>query len=78
MLLDRDCGLVDDGVLRRSPVLEGEVEARELELAPDDLDREDAERLLEEPCPVWSPSRTTMVRMQILCKGKHARHSACI
>ena len=48
VLLDRDCGLVHDAVLRRARDLEREVEARELELDSDHVRREDAQSLLEQ------------------------------
>ena len=48
MLADRRRRLVDDRVLRRAPVLEREVEARQLELEPDHVGREDAQGLLEQ------------------------------
>ena len=40
--------LVDDGVLRRAPLLEREVESWELELHADHARSEDAQRLLEQ------------------------------
>ena len=48
VLPDRRGGLVDDGVLRRPPVLERQVEPGELELEPDHVGLQDAERLLEQ------------------------------
>ena len=51
MLADRGRRLVDDGVLRLPARLEREVVARELELDPDHVRREHAERLLEQLLP---------------------------
>jgi hypothetical protein len=48
---DRAGGLVDDLVLGRAPCLERQVVARQLELEPDHVGRENAERLLEELLP---------------------------
>ena len=61
MLADRGGGLVDDGVLRRAPALEREVEAGELELEPDHVRREHAEASSRSSWPVSSPSRTAIV-----------------
>ena len=47
-LLESHSRLVDDRVVRRPPRLQGEVEARELELETDYVRRENANRLLEE------------------------------
>src|ERR671924_88869 len=47
-LADRGRRLHDDFVLRRPPRLEREVEALELEVEPDHVRREDAERLVEQ------------------------------
>ena len=48
VLADRRGSLVHDPVLRRTPALEREVEARELELETDHVGREHPERLLEQ------------------------------
>ena len=48
MLADRGRGLVDDRVLRGAAVFDREVETRELELEPDHIRRQDAQRLLEQ------------------------------
>ena len=51
VLADRPRGLVHDLVLRRAPVLEREVVARELELDPDHVRLERAEPFLEQLLP---------------------------
>ena len=48
VLADRSGSLVHDAVLRRTPALEREVEARQLELEPDHVGREHPQRLLEQ------------------------------
>ena len=53
--MQRRGGLVDDLVLRRSAVLEREVEARELELDADHVGREHAQSLLEQLLPGLVP-----------------------
>ena len=51
MLADRPRGLVDDAVRGRPPLRQREVVARELELEPDHVRLEDAQRLLEQFLP---------------------------
>ncbi len=48
VLADGGGGLVDDAVPGRAPVLERQVEARKLELDPDHVGGEDAQRLLQQ------------------------------
>ena len=48
VLPDRGGGLVDDRVLRRAPRLEGEIEARQIQLDADHVRSDDPERLLEQ------------------------------
>ena len=58
---DRLGGLEDHGVPRAPAILERQVVPLDADGQPDDGRVEDAERLLEESCPVWSPSVTTRV-----------------
>ena len=48
MLADGGGRLVHHGVLRRTAILERQIEAREVEREPGDVGREHAQRLLEE------------------------------
>ena len=48
MLENRAGSVVDDGVLRRAAIFEGEVELRQRELDADDVGLQHAERRLEE------------------------------
>ncbi len=48
MFSNRGGSLVHDAVLRRPSALEREIEARKVELDPDDLGVEDAKRLVQE------------------------------